>query len=140
MHNKKIFDLSSYRLAKSKEDLETAIELIELRRYNQSVNRSYYAIFHATRAILALDEIDFKKHSAVILYFQQNYIKSLKLSKELSNIIVGASLIRNKSDYSDYVSISMEMAKEQSESADIFIKEVESYLEKRRDVSTNQHP
>ncbi len=131
MHNKKLYDLSNYRIQKAKEELETAIELLNIERYNQSVNRSYYAIFHATRAILALDEIDFKKHSAVISYFQQYYIKTLKLPKALSNIIVAASLIRNKSDYSDYVEISLEKAKEQINNADFFIKEIKNYLNKR---------
>ena len=55
MLNKKIIELSNYRIDKAKEDLETAIELIELRKFSQSVNRSYYAIFHAVRALLALN-------------------------------------------------------------------------------------
>lgn len=44
-------------------------------------NRAYYSIFHAMRAILALDEVDFKKHSGVIAYFRENYIKNYLSNK-----------------------------------------------------------
>lgn len=55
-------DLSKYRLEKSKEDLLSSKLLFENGFYKQSVNRSYYSIFHATRALLALDKFDSKKH------------------------------------------------------------------------------
>ena len=29
-------------------------------------NRSYYAVFHAMRAVLAFDKIDLKRHSGII--------------------------------------------------------------------------
>lgn len=44
--------------------------------YDTAANRSYYAIFHAARVVLALDGQDYKKHSGVISNFQKNYIKT----------------------------------------------------------------
>ena len=34
--------------------------------YESAANRSYYAVFHAMRAVLAFDEIDMKRHSGII--------------------------------------------------------------------------
>ena len=39
-------------------------------------HRSYYAIFHAMRAVLALDGIDMKRHSGVMSEFRRLYIKT----------------------------------------------------------------
>jgi uncharacterized protein (UPF0332 family) len=69
MSEDKKADLSKYRMAKAKDDLRAAEELYKIQLYKQSMNRSYYAIFHAVRALLALDEVDFKKHAGVIGYF-----------------------------------------------------------------------
>ena len=41
-----------------------------------AANRSYYAIFHAMRAVLALDGIDMKRHSGVMSEFRRLYIKT----------------------------------------------------------------
>jgi uncharacterized protein (UPF0332 family) len=95
-------DLSKYRFEKAKEDLRAAEELYKIELYKQSMNRSYYAIFHAVRAVLALDEVDFKKHAGVIGYFQQHYIKTEIFAKEYSTMLTKASMKRNQSDYNDF--------------------------------------
>ena len=66
--------LAFYRLEKAEDCYLAAQKLLESGLLRDSANRSYYAIFHAVRAVLALDQVDFKKHSAVISYFQQYYI------------------------------------------------------------------
>jgi|SRR3989339_91740 len=124
----KILELSKYRLSKAREELDTSIELIGIGRFSQSVNRSYYSIFHAVRALFAIEEVDFKKHSGVISHFQHNYIKTGKFEKGLSNIIVTANVIRNQSDYNDFVVVTKEEASKQVENAERFLKEMENYL------------
>jgi len=49
----KIRTLSNYRLQKAREDLEAARLTFQHQKLAQSVNRSYYAIFHAVRALVA---------------------------------------------------------------------------------------
>lgn len=75
MYNQEIIDLSFYRLNKAKRDLEDSKRTLELEMYDNAANRSYYAIFHAARAVLALDGLDFKKHSGVISSFQKIILK-----------------------------------------------------------------
>ena len=127
MNNNRL-NYSKYRLEKAKEDLTTAIIDFKSGHFSASVNRSYYCIFHSMRAILALDGFDSKKHSGVIAYFRENYIKTKILDRVYSDIVGDAFEIRNNGDYVDFFIIHSEDAKEQLENARLFIDEVESYL------------
>ena len=69
-------ELSEYRIEKAKSALLSARSLAGQGYWADSANRSYYAIFHALRAVLALDAFDSKKHSGVISYFLEHYIKT----------------------------------------------------------------
>lgn len=51
-------DLSRYRLQKAKEMLVSARRDMDAEDYVSTNNRAYYAIFHAMRAVLALDGED----------------------------------------------------------------------------------
>ena len=122
------FSFSKYRLEKAKEDLATSITDFESGHFSASINRSYYCIFHSIRAILALDGFDSKKHSGVIAYFRENYIKTKILDRSYSDIVGDAFEIRNNCDYVDFFIIHSEDAKEQLENARFFMDAVESYL------------
>jgi len=123
--------LSRYRLDKAKETYATALENLANERYLDANNRAYYAIFHAMRAVLALDGVDFKKHSAVIAFFREHYIKTQRLDRTLSDIIGRASIVRNKSDYEDFYIATKGEAEAQVDDAKIFIVALEGYLESR---------
>ena len=69
-------DLTKYRLESSADRLKSAKLELDAGNFKDSINRSYYAIFHAIRDLLAENEIGFKKHSAVMSYFPQHYIKT----------------------------------------------------------------
>lgn len=92
-------ELSKYRLEKAGEMLEEADVLFQSGHYKGSNNRSYYAILHAMRAVLALEGFDSKKHSGVIAEFQRTFVKTNVFEREYSKIIMSASEIRNASDY-----------------------------------------
>ena len=130
MYNKELRDLALYRLEKAKSDLNASKKTLELEMYDTAANRSYYAIFHAARAVLALDGEDYKKHSGVISNFQKNYIKTGVLEKNLSNIIKLAFDIRNECDYEDFYIISRDDVIRQVAEAGIFLSHIEEYLEK----------
>ncbi len=69
-------ELSRYRYETSLEDLEDARLMYENERYKNALNRGYYSIFHGIRAVVALDGFDSSKHSGVIAFFNQNYVKT----------------------------------------------------------------
>ncbi len=120
--------LSKTRLDIAKERISFADEILALGDYKTVANRSYYAVFSAMRAVLALDGFDSKKHSGIIAEFRKNYLKTEKLPKKLSPMIEALVEIRQGSDYDDFYIISKEEVYEQLQNAKIFISEVEKYL------------
>lgn len=128
MPNAKWVALSKYRLERAKEFLDSAVKNISISEYRTANNRAYYSVFHAMRAVLALDEVDFKKHSGVIAYFREHYIKTKIFDKECSDIISSLSLIRSKSDYDDFYVAQKQETIEQVEEAQKFYLLVEQYL------------
>lgn len=128
MYSQEIIDLALYRLEKAKNDLNDAKKTLELEMYDTAANRSYYAIFHAARAVLALDGQDYKRHSGVISNFQKDYIKTEIFDKQMSNIIKNAFDMRTESDYEDFYIVPKEDVKIQVEEAEIFIANIEAYL------------
>ena len=69
-------NLVKYRLDNAQEKLESAEILLDSGKYKDSIGRSYYAIFSAVRAVLAVDPVDFSKRAGVIAYFQKEYVKT----------------------------------------------------------------
>ncbi|MBR5164736.1 MAG: HEPN domain-containing protein [Ruminococcus sp.] len=126
-----VIDLSKYRLDTAKADLKAARLLFDATEYRSSVNRSYYAIFHALRAVLALDGFDSSKHSGIISYFNLNYVKTDVFSREISKIISSAYRLREKADYQDFYIVSIEEADEQIKKADTVINAISEYLNEK---------
>ncbi len=121
----KIRTLSEYRLGKAKEELQTAALNLEHDKMSQSVNRSYYAFFHASRALLAHDLFDAKRHSAIIAFFNQKYIATGQIDKSLYKMLAAAFDIRLKCDYQDFYVVSREEAKKQLNNAVQFVAHIE---------------
>jgi len=120
--------LSKHRLRKAKDDLSASKLLFENNKLTQSINRSYYSIFHATRALLALEKFDSRKHTGVIAYFNKNFIKTGKIEKEYSKMLMDAQDFRNDSDYDDLFVVSREEAEKQLNDAGNFIKRIETFI------------
>ena len=120
--------LSKTRIDIAKERIAYADEIMNIGDYKTVANRSYYAVFSAMRAVLALDGFDSKKHSGIIAEFRKNYLKTGILLKELSPMIDGLVEARQGSDYDDFYIISKEEVEEQLENSKKFILEVEKFL------------
>ena len=123
-----IMDLAKYRLVRAKEDLETAADNLDNGKYRASVNRSYYAVFHSIRAITALDHFDSSKHSGVIAFFNQHYVKPGVFDKELSKMIDSCYRLREKADYDDFYLVARVEAVQQLEKAKKIYQTIESYV------------
>ena len=121
-------ELAKYRMERAKEMLEAADGNLNIRQYKTSINRSYYAVFHAMRALNILKGFDSSKHSGVIAFFNREYLKTEILDKALSVIIKNSSFLREKSDYDDFFIASKKEAETQVSEARIFLEAAETYL------------
>jgi len=88
----------------ARRELEEMSVLFERDLYFGSVNRAYYAVFHAASALLILDGKRFKKHSAVKSCFGKDYVKTGIVPHEYHELFESLFEIRNRVDY-DYDAI-----------------------------------
>ena len=124
-------ELSSVRLDKAFQMLSAARIMLQYGDYATACNRLYYAVFHAMRAVLALDEIDEHSHSHLISEFRKRYLKTNVLDRSLSDTIGSSFQIRNESDYEDDWIISKADVIEQEQKVSEFLAVIERYVESR---------
>ena len=112
-------DLVKYRIRSAKEDLKSAN------------NRAYYAIFHAINAIHALHGAGYKRHKDAIANFNKEYVKTEIFPREIERRISEAEEIRHASDYDDFYIATVDEAKRQIETADMFLTLAETYCQEQ---------
>lgn len=125
-------ELAGYRMDRAKEMLVAARENLEIGQYKTSLNRSYYAIFHAMRAMNILKGFDSSKHSGVIAFFNKEYLKENILDRNLSIVIKNSAFLREKSDYDNFYIASKQEAEKQLEEAERFLDAVEIAMNKMK--------
>jgi len=128
--------LAGYRLETANDCMSSAKLEFDAGKYKASANRVYYAMFHAIRAVLALDGVDFKKHSAVISQFRQSYIKTGIFDSKYSDTIKHMFNVRMDSDYEDFYVISKDEVKEQIDEIIYFISAVTAYITTQKPKSS----
>lgn len=129
MHPDEKKGLSNARYLRAQECLEAARLLLNAGDFKSAANRSYYAVFHAMRSVLAFDGIDMKHHSGIISEFRRLYIKTDILDKSLSPIISVLFNTRQDSDYDDFFFISKAEVTEQIANAETFLVAIGQYLD-----------
>ena len=120
--------LSKARYENAQECLRAARGLVTSGSYKSAANRSYYAVFHAMRAVLAFDGVDMKHHSGIISEFRKRYIKTNIFETRLSEIISVLFDVRTDSDYDDFFVISRKETLEQIQNAAYFLDAIETYI------------
>jgi len=131
MLDKYIVDYAFRRLEKSASDLESAEILYKAGKFDSAANRAYYSVFHAIRAVLALDGVERKKHSGSISYFRQHYISTNVFDSFYSETIKKAEALRNEADYDDEREISAENVLDVLEKARGFHNATKEYISNR---------
>ena len=126
-----IKDFAKYRLENAREDLKRAQVAKAAEDYKLVMNRSYYAIFHAIRAVNALESFDSSKHKGVISHFNKEHVKTGEFPRNVSKMISSAMDCRQKSEYEDFYIISKSDAIEQLDNAEMIVKLVDEYLNKK---------
>ena len=124
-------ELSEHRFKQALSAIQSAKFLIERHDYEGAANRTYYAVFHALRSVLALDKVDFRKHSGVISYFRKTYVKTNTFPNEVSKTIGKAFELRSEGDYDDYYEVSEKEITELVDRTEKMLYMIEEYLKSR---------
>jgi uncharacterized protein (UPF0332 family) len=88
-----------YRIETAYKTYEAAKVLADNGFWNSSVNRLYYALFYAVNALLVLNEIPTKSHSATKSQFSMHFIKTGRLDKRYGRLLSQLFDWRQKGDY-----------------------------------------
>lgn len=133
MLDKRKEELCQYRMSNAEETLKVSISLFEGEHYRDSLNRSYYAVFYALKAVLALEE----KISSDIRMCWHILIRAMlqlvKFQESVAEKIAQLQQKREKSDYDDFYIASKEETKEQLENAKTIITLVKEYLKSEKE-------
>lgn len=134
MPDKETVELSLSQLKRATDIIGFIPAYIDIGDYNGAVNRAYYAVFHAIKAVELLDNYDSKKHSGLIAHFRQEYIKTGIIDVKYSDMIQDLSQFRNDSDYNILAVITLSDAQEQYGNAKDCVSMIDDYIRTRLDI------
>lgn len=88
-----------FRIESSRKTFEAAKVLAQNGFWNSAVNRLYYAVFYAVNALLVLNKIQTKSHSATKSQFSLHFVKTGKFDKKYGRLLAELFDWRQKGDY-----------------------------------------
>jgi len=129
MKDEDVLGLITYRLEQARNALDDAKFLLDGNRSPQSIiNRSYYAMFYATLALLQKIAKAPSKHAGVISLFDTEFALKGIFPKELSKDFHKAFELRQLSDYKVIEDSSLDKSEEVLNNAVRFVEAVRNYL------------
>jgi len=123
--------LIRYRLEQADESLESAQILLESKKLRPSISRSYYAMFYAVLALLVKEGLRISKHTGAISVFNREFVKKGIFDKELSSWLQEAFDLRQRADYRELFTVSLERAEKVLSQARTFVAEVKTAITKK---------
>jgi uncharacterized protein (UPF0332 family) len=93
-----------------------------------SVSRSYYTMFYLATALLEKENLSFSKHSAVISYFGQKFVRTGIVPREFHRWLISAQELRLTGDYGELNAVNAEQAEPQIQRGEKFIQIAENLL------------
>ncbi len=88
-----------YRIESARKTFEAAKVLAENEFWNSAVNRLYYSLFYAVNALLVINGIQTKSHSATKTQFSLYFVKTGKFNKKYGKLLSELFDWRQKGDY-----------------------------------------
>lgn len=121
--------LARHRLSRAHEAFVEGEHLLAQGAPMGAINRFYYGAFYADRSLLATRELDSARHSGVIFLFQDHFVKTGIISLENAKALPRSFEKRQKSDYGDFATVTLEEARKIKDEVKAFIIECERALE-----------
>jgi uncharacterized protein (UPF0332 family) len=122
--------LAKHRFERAETTLSEAIDELARKNFRLTVNRAYYSVFYAMRALLATVSVDSPKHSGVVALFNQHFINTGLVSEISFKSIQTLMDLRHEGDYKDFAEITEEEAKGAVEMAKTIVIMLKESLEK----------
>jgi uncharacterized protein (UPF0332 family) len=116
-------------MQQAEDSLDEARFLFEGHKSTRSViNRIYYAMFYAILALLIYEPFGSSKHTAVLSYFNLNFVKKGLMPIELGRAVNKAFDLRQRADYREHPNITQTQVEPYFEQTRRFIDAVRDLL------------
>ena len=117
--------LSEVRMKKAYEFLDDAKANLKDERIRTAINRAYYAVLNAARALLILEGVNPETHEGVITILSLRFVKPELLSVEVVKKYKSLLSRRTDIDYGDFDTATYEEGVDSVKIADELIKEMD---------------
>lgn len=121
------------RLKRAEKSLKAARVLYESELYEDAVNRAYYAMHHAAKAALALEDSSPKTHQGLINQFGERIVKLGKIDEKRGKELAIGLEMRIKSDYAYNFEVDKKKVKEALRDAEEFVAAISKYVLENKD-------
>lgn len=122
-------DIVRYRLRRAQETLEDARILACAERWQPCVNRLYFACFYAVSALLFQHDYSSSKHTGVRSLFNQHFVTTGKVPKNLAQVYNDLFSRRQESDYLDFVRFEASQVQPLMTGAEQFVEHIATLIE-----------
>lgn len=122
--------LAITELNEAKSDLESAREELDKLNWKWSVEKAYYAMFHAARALLILKGYKERSHICLIIALNELYVKKGELDRKYLDFIEIAKFRREDAIYASRYD--KEIAVTHVENAGKFVRMVEEFIASKK--------
>jgi len=99
MEEKSLKELVDEELRAARDRMEAATLLVEHGKMEDAVNRAYYAVFHASRALLYSVGRDAKSHSGLLSSVGLHLIEKGQMEKKYGSVLRRLFEARETADY-----------------------------------------
>lgn len=115
-------------IQKADKKLEVAEKLFKSSDYEDAVSRAYYAVFHATQALLLTEGERAETHKGIVTLFGLLFVKTGKFGRNIGKYLANLKDDRESGDYEVFSYIDKETARTAISEAKEFLKEAKLYL------------
>jgi uncharacterized protein (UPF0332 family) len=122
--------LIQYRLTQAEETIAEVRKLIDADLLNVAVNRIYYGMFYSITALALKHEFQSSKHSQLMGWLNQNFVKPGHIESKYGKILRDAYKNRSDGDYAPFIRFEKEDVEDMLSDMVDFISEINSYLSK----------
>jgi len=122
---------ASFRFSKAQRCYSTALYLLEKGHHETAINYAYLSMYHAARALLTYDNIDFMNHGDIMRSFDDQYILQSYHDPRLCKVFEEAYNSSFSGIFNDDYTVSKETAAQQIKNAEYFL-EVTGTISERR--------
>jgi hypothetical protein len=133
-------ELVRYRLGRATEALAEAALLLGHDHVRTAVNRLYYACFYAVSALLLTEGYSSPKHSGIRALFDQYWIASGRLPKDLGRLYRRLFDSRQKGDYADLVVFDPTEVRAWQGDVEGFLRHIVQEVEERLNIAPGSPP